>query len=71
MTGLTDAQLKLTALNGGLQVVEWQVVEARQTVAGPSPMGDPALHEWLLQLQDGLRRAQGRCLEHAFPQVKP
>ena len=65
----SNAQLKLLALYGALQGVEWLVVEAQCAVAGPAPMGDPQLHPYLLKLQMGLARAQGHCLNHACPVV--
>lgn len=71
MSGLTEAQLKLMNLHGALQVVEWLTVEAQHSVIGPAPMGNPALHELLLKLQHLLLRAQGLCLNSAFPQVAP
>jgi hypothetical protein len=58
------SKAKVMALYGALQALEWLVVEAQVAVSGPAPMGDPALHEFLLKLQLGLSRAQGRCLLH-------
>lgn len=71
MSGITEAQLKLMTLHGGLQVIEWLTVEAQHAVTGPAPLGDPALREHLLKLQHLLTRAQALCLNSAFPQVKP
>lgn len=59
---MSDGRLKVMALYGALQGLEWMVVEAQHAVLGPAPLGDPALHEYLLKLQLGLSRAQGRCL---------
>ena len=67
------ARLKVMALMGALQALEWLVVEAQRAVEGPAPVGDPELHEFLLKLQLGLSRAQGRCLlyvEGAKPTVR-
>lgn len=58
------SRLKLMALYGALEALEWLVVEAQAAVKGPAPVGDPELHEFLLKLQLGLSRAQGRCLQH-------
>lgn len=71
MTGITDAQLKLMNLHGALSVVEWLTVEAQHAVFGPAPIGNPLLHEHLLKLQLLLTRAQGLCLNHAFPEGTP
>ncbi len=68
---LTPAGLKLMSLYGALQGVEWAVVEALVTVAGPAPLGNPALHDQLLKLQLGLVKYQGICLNAAFPKEKP
>lgn len=64
---VTDSHLKLMTLYGALQELEWLTVEAQHAVSGPSPMGNPALHDSLLKLQLELTRAQGVCLKHAFP----
>jgi len=65
LSGLTDAQLKLAQLLGALSVVEWLTVEAQSAVSGPA--GDPPLRDYLAKLQAGLVKAQGRCLNSAFP----
>jgi hypothetical protein len=71
MSGITETQLRLLTLHGGLQVVEWFTVEAQHAVAGPAPMGDPQLREHLVRLQQVLHRAQGFCLNNAFPKGQP
>lgn len=68
---LTDTHRKLIALSGALEAAEWLTVLVLATVTGPSPLGNPPLHDDLVHLQYVLTWAQGRLLNHACPESTP
>lgn len=71
MSGLTETQAALLVLNGGIQGLEPLLLAALFAVAGPAPLGDPAVHSELERLRLGLARAAELCRRHGWPGGAP
>ncbi len=71
LSGLTEQQVKLLELRGGIASLEWLAMEALFAFAGVPPVGDPSKHDALERFRLELVRMADFCRVHGWSERSP
>lgn len=71
MSGLSAEQVEMIKFASALEFAASTALSAEGFVAGPAPIGNPEVYEWLLKARLTLTKLQHEANARAFPRGAP